>query len=101
MMMMIYTQLNNQTVQFQAIRFRVSQQVKWFQVELCITNDSIKYQSFIYTQLDNETVQFQTILFRISHLFVVSLNVKQFYLTFRSDPIRCYHFGSELTWEWW
>ena len=26
------------------------QTVKWFQVLLCITNDSIKHQSYVYTQ---------------------------------------------------
>ena len=31
----------------------------------------------------------------------VSLNVKQFYLTHRLDPIRCYHSKSEWTWEQW
>ena len=30
-----------------------------------------------------------------------TLNVKQFYLTHRYDPIRCYHFGPELAREWW
>ena len=42
-----------------------------------------------------------TIKFSISHLLARSLNVKQFYLTRRWDPIRCYHFGPEWTWEWW
>ena len=45
---------------------------------LYITNNSIKYQSFVYTQL-NDQVLFQTIKFSISLLFVLSLNVKQFY----------------------
>ena len=56
------------TVLFQTIHFGISPQfkcqkqfyfklftlvnkVKWFQVLLCITNNSIKHQSFIYLQL--------------------------------------------------
>ena len=38
----------------------------WFQVLLCITNYSIKHQSFVYPQLNDQTVLFQTILFNIS-----------------------------------
>ena len=60
--------------------------VKWFQVLLCITNNSIKHQSFVYTQLIDQTVQFQTIKLSISHSFVFCLNVKQFYLTHRWNP---------------
>ena len=48
---------------------------------LCITNNSIKLQSFVYTQLNDQTVLFQAIQFSISHLFTLSFNVKQFYLT--------------------
>ena len=55
--------------------------VKRLQVLLCITNNSIKHQSFVYTQLINQTVLFQTIQFSINHLLALSLNVKQFYLT--------------------
>ena len=36
---------------------------------LCITNNSIKHQSFIYTQLDVKTELFQTIPFSISPQF--------------------------------
>ena len=43
--------------------------VKWFQVLLCITNNSIKYQSFVYTQLNDQTVLFQPIQFSISTQF--------------------------------
>ena len=57
--------------------------VKWFQVLLCITNNSIKHQSFVYTQLNDQTVLFQTTQFSTSHLFALSLNIKQFYLTHR------------------
>ena len=72
-----------------------------FQVLLCITNNSIIHQSFIYTQLNDQTVLFQAIQFSISHLFARCLNAKQFYLTHRKDPIRCYHSGPEWTWEQW
>ena len=51
--------------------------------KLCITNNSIKHQSFDYIQLDDQTVLFLTSQFGISHLFALSLNVKQFYLTHR------------------
>ena len=36
---------------------------------LCITNNSIKHQSFVYTQLYDQTVLFQTIHFRVSTWF--------------------------------
>ena len=55
--------------------------VKSFQVLLCITNNSIKPPSFVYTQTNVKTVLFQTIQLCISHLFTLSLNFKQFYLT--------------------
>ena len=57
--------------------------VKWFQVLLCIIDNSFKHQPFIYTQLNDQTVLFQAIQFRISHLFAHSLNVKQFFLIHR------------------
>ena len=56
---------------------------KWFQVLSCITNNSIKHQSFVYTQLNDQTVLFQTIQFSISHFITLSSNVKQFYLIHR------------------
>ena len=43
--------------------------IKWFQVLLCITNKSIKCQSFVYTQLNIKKVLFLTIQLGISHLF--------------------------------
>ena len=46
-----YTQLNDQTVLFQAIQFSIL--VKWFQVLLCITNNSVKHQAFVYTLLND------------------------------------------------
>ena len=42
-----------------------------------------KHQSFVCTQLNDQTVPFLAIHFSISHLFALSLNVKQFYLTHR------------------
>ena len=62
--------------------------VKWFQVLLCITNNSIKHQSFVYTQVNDQTVLVQTIQFSIGHLFAHSLNVKQFNLTFQVLSLR-------------
>ena len=55
--------------------------VKWFQVLLCITNNSIKHHSFVNTQLYVKTVILQIIQSSISHLFAHSLNLKHFYLT--------------------
>ena len=63
--------------------------VKWYQVLLCFTNYSIRH-SFVYTQLNDQTVPFQIIQFSISHLFALSLNAKQCYLT---------HSGPKLTKE--
>ena len=65
---------------------------------LCITNNSIKHQSFVYM---HQTSSFLTIQFSISHLFAYSLNVKQFYLTHRQNPIRCYHSRPKWTWKQW
>ena len=36
---------------------------------LCITNNSVKHQSFVYRLLNDQTVIFQTLRFRISYLF--------------------------------
>ena len=71
------------------------------QLFLCITNDSIKHQLFVYIQLIVQTVLFLTIQTSIRYLFALTLNVKQFYLTHRWDPFRCYHSGPEWIWEWW
>ena len=57
--------------------------VKWFQVLLCITNNSIKHQSFVYIQLNDQTVLFLTVQFSPGHLFALSLNVRKFHLTHR------------------
>ena len=72
----------HKTVLFQTIQFSISlniknssilssfvKKVKWFQVLLCITNNSINHQTFIYTQLNVKTVLFQTIQFNISIQF--------------------------------
>ena len=74
--------------------------VKWFQVFLCITNNSINPPSFVCTQLNDQTVLFQTIQFSISHSFAHSLNVKRFYLTHRnlSGAITP---GPKWTWKQW
>ena len=42
-----------------------------------------------HTLLNDQTVLFLTIQFSTSHLFAFSVNVKQFYLTHRYDPIWC------------
>ena len=65
--------------------------VKWFPVLLCITNNSIKYYSFVHTQLNEKTVLLIAIQFNAFHLFAHSLNIEQFYLSYRLDPIRCNH----------
>ena len=49
--------------------FSLVNKVKWFQVLLSITNNSIKHQSFICTELDVKAVPFQTIQCSISTLF--------------------------------
>ena len=48
-----------------------------------IANNSTKHQSFVYIQFNDQTVLFITIQFSISHLFALSLNIRQFYLTHR------------------
>ena len=58
--------------------------MKWLQVLLFNTNNSIWHQSFISTWLKDQTVLFLTIQFCISHLFAHSLNVKQFFLTHKT-----------------
>ena len=54
-----------------------------------------------YTLLSDQTILLLIIQFSISHFFALSLNVKQFYLTHRYEPIRGYHSGPEWTWEQW
>ena len=44
---------------------------------LYITNNSVKHKSFLYTQLNDQIVLFLTIQFSMSHLFALSLKVKQ------------------------
>ena len=43
--------------------------VKYFQVLLCITNNSIKHQSFVCTQVNDSTTLFLTIQFSINHFW--------------------------------
>ena len=65
---------------------------KYFKVLLCITNDSIKNQSFIYkVKFSNSSISNNS----IKHLFALSSNVRQFYLTQRtlSDAITPSHSG--------
>ena len=59
----------------------------------------MKHQTFVYTLLNDLRVLFQTIQFRISHLFVLNLNKKQFYLTHTLDPIWYYHSGQSGHWK--
>ena len=83
-------------------QFSLDNSVKWFQVLLCITNNSIKRQSFINTQLNFKAVLFQTIQFSISAQFssIWRLDMtlsgantpgqsEPWERTLRYDPIRC------------
>ena len=86
------------------ILFNVNHSFADNEVLLFITNYSIQHYSFICTQLngskycyvsltiqlninhlftqsEDQTVLFQTIQFSLSHLFALSLNFKEFYLT--------------------
>ena len=45
------------------------------QVLLCITNNSIKHQSFVYIQENYQTVLFLTIQFSLGDLLALILNV--------------------------
>ena len=62
-------------------------------------HSQVNKYSFVYKQLNDEIVLFQTIQFSISHLFALSLNFKDFYLTLREDTIRCCYSGPEWTRE--
>ena len=55
----------------------------------------------MFTPLNGQIVLFLTIQFSLSHLFAHSLNMKQFYLTHRKDPIRYYYTRPEETWKQW
>ena len=76
-------------------KFILLHTVKWFQVLLSVSNNSIQLQ------LNDQKVLFLTIQFSISYLLALSFNVKQVYLIHRQDPIRCYLSGPEWTWERW
>ena len=80
---------------FKQFGFAKYNEVKWSQVLLCITNNTII--SLVHTQLNYKIILFQAIQGSITYLFAVSinvkvhsLNVKLLYLTLREDPIRCY-----------
>ena len=65
---------------------------------------SLKIQlniSHLFTQLNDQRVLFRTIQFGICHFFALKLNVKQFYLSHRKDPLRCCQTWSGWTWEQW
>ena len=49
--------------------------------DLDMNNNSSRDQSFVWTQSNDQTVLFLTIQFNRNHLFALSLNVKEFYLT--------------------
>ena len=61
----------NPILSYKQFYFKQSNLVKgkWFQVLLCITNNSIKNQSFVYSQSNVKTVLFQTTQFGISKQF--------------------------------
>ena len=75
--------------------------IKWFQILLCFTNNSIKDQSFVNIQLNGETFLFLTVQFNVSDSLVHSFNVKQFNLIHRYEPIKCCYSRSKWTWEQW
>ena len=69
---MIQFSLNTQfkcQKQFYFKQFSLINKVKWLQVLLWITNNSIKHKSFMHIQLNVKTVLFQTIQFSISTQF--------------------------------
>ena len=72
--------------------------IKEFCVLLCITNNSSKHKdrSFVYTQSNSQTTLFQTFRFNVSQL---SVQVKQFHLIHKENPIYCRHSWSNWTWK--
>ena len=85
----------------QTIQFRNT--VNEFQVLLINTYNSIQHYSFVSTELNgskycNVSLRIQL---NIRHLFAHNLDVKEFYLTHRLDPVRYYYSGPERTWEQW
>ena len=48
----------NKQFYFKQLSFGVNK-VEWFQVLICITNNSIKHQSFAYTQLSDKQFYFK------------------------------------------
>ena len=57
------------TVLFQTIQFSMSTKLNGSKYCLCITNNSIKHQSFVYTELNIKTVLFQTKQFSLNTVF--------------------------------
>ena len=55
--------------------------IKWLQVLLSITNNSIKHQSFVYSELKDQTILQKEIQICINDLFGLSLKGKQSYFT--------------------
>ena len=66
---------------FQQFSLALVNKIKWFKVLLYVINNSIKQQLFVCSQLNGQIVLFQAIQYCLSHLFALSLNIKQFYST--------------------
>ena len=78
-----YPQLNDQTVLFLTIHFKMSTKI----ISSKYTTNLIPHQSFVHTHLPDQAVLFLAIQFCICHWFalflkinVPSLNVKELYL---------------------
>ena len=77
---------------------RATVKARMFQVLLCITNNSIKPQSFDYTvKWSNSSFSSGSIWHKA--FICAQLNVIQFFLTERKDPIKCYHIVSKWAQE--
>ena len=72
---------------------------RYFQVLLCITNNSNKRQTFLYTELNDQGVIFLTIQFGIRYLFAHSFKYQavQFYLDIGPCPVLPLQTGSGAT----
>ena len=51
---------------FKQFNLGYGDKVKWFQVLLCISNNSIKHQSFVNIQVNDQTVLFEIIQLSIN-----------------------------------
>ena len=89
---------------FQAIQFSQTALIQTIQFNISTI--------LVNTLLNVKTVLFETIQFNLSTGFkyqnsstlsnsFLNKYAIYFYLTHRSDPIKCYHYGSEWTWERW